>query len=182
MASSRDDASDYSRVLNRRRACCGWLIGFALLPALTACASSSGPDTISLPPPTPKPATAAKPAAAEPTPAAGFTPLPTPQQVIGEVGVGRVDPFAPLPPSSGEAPPVLPEGLKFSGVILASGRAQALVQFQGNAGSLVVGDQGGRTTDLLPQAWKVAAVDVAQGRLTLATGAEPSSPKITLEL
>ncbi|MBV2350711.1 hypothetical protein KUL97_03195 [Synechococcus sp. HK05] len=159
----------------------GWIVALALLPALTACGSSSGPESISLSSPPSKPA-AGNPVNATPRPAAGFTPLPTPQQVISEVGVGRVDPFAPLPPSSGEAPPVLPEGLKFSGVILASGHAQALVQFQGNAGSLVVGDQGGRTTDLLPQAWKVAAVDVAQGRLTLATGPEPSSPKITLEL
>ena len=181
MASSRDNPSD--RRLNQ----CGcgltrgWIVVLALLPALVACGSTATPDSISLPPPVPKPA-AATPTAAAPQSAAGFTPLPTPQQVIGEVGVGRVDPFAPLPPSSGEAPPVLPEGLTFSGVILASGRAQALVQFQGNAGSLVVGDQGGRTTDLLPQAWKVAAVDVAQGRLILATGAEPTSPKITLEL
>ncbi len=182
MASSRDDASDHSRVLSGHRVCCGWHSGVALLPALTACASSSGPETITLPPPNPKPAAAAKPAAAEPTPAAGFTPLPTPQQVISEVGVGRADPFAPLPPTTGEAAPVLPEGLRFNGVILASGRAQALVQFQGNAGALVVGDQGGRTTDLLPQAWRVAAVDVAQGRLILATGSAPGSSKITLEL
>jgi len=175
MASSRDNASG-------RRAGIGWLSVLALLPALTACASTSGPETISLPPPAPKPATAAKPAAAEPTPAPGFTPLPTPQQVVSEVGVGRVDPFAPLPPATGEAAPVLPEGLRFSGVILASGRAQALVQFQGNTGSLVVGDQGGRTTDLLPPAWRVAAVDVAQGRLILATGSSPGSSKITLEL
>jgi len=178
MASSRDNASD------RRRAGSGWFSALALLPALSACASSSGPETISLPPPAPNPATATKPAAAaaEPTPAPGFTPLPTPQQVVSEVGVGRVDPFAPLPPATGEAAPVLPEGLRFSGVILASGRAQALVQFQGNAGSLVVGDQGGRTTDLLPPAWRVAAVDVAQGRLILATGSAPGSSKITLEL
>jgi hypothetical protein len=182
MASSRDDATDHRRVLSGRRACCSWLSGLAVLPALTACASSSGPETISLPPPNPKPAAAEQPAAAEPTPAAGFTPLPTPQQVVSEVGVGRVDPFAPLPPATGEAAPVLPEGLRFSGVILARGRAQALVQFQGNAGALVVGDQGGRTTDLLPPAWRVAEVDVAQGRLILATGSEPGSSRITLEL
>jgi hypothetical protein len=157
------------------------MVALALLPALSACGSSSGPETIALPPAPAKPAEA-NPADAAPQPATGFTALPTPQQVIGEVGVGRADPFAPLPPSTGQAPPVLPEGLKFSGVILASGRPQALVQFQGNAGSLVVGDQGGRTTDLLPPAWKVAAVDVAQGRLILATGAEPGSTKITLEL
>ncbi|MEN9860057.1 MAG: hypothetical protein ACO3GW_11555 [Vulcanococcus sp.] len=77
---------------------------------------------------------------------------------------------------------MLPEGLKFNGVILASGGPKALVQFQGNAGALMVGDQGGRTTDLLPPAWKVAAVDVAQGRLILATGPEPGSTRITLEL
>ena len=154
-----------------------------LFPALVACGSSPESGTISLPPAEPKPAAApTAPDAAKPEPAAGFTPLPTPAQVVAEVGIGRADPFASLPPAAGEAPPVLPEGLRFNGVILASGRPQALVQFQGNAGSIGVGDQGGRTTDLLPNAWKVASVDVDQGRLTLATGASPSSTRITLEL
>ncbi len=153
-----------------------------LVPGVAGCSSSSGPETISLPPIAPKPSAAAGPTTSAPQPTPGFTPLPTPQQVVAEVGVGRVDPFAPLPPAGGGAPPVLPDGLRFNGVILASGRPQALVQFQGNAGSVRVGDQGGRTTDLLPNAWTVSAVDVAQGRLTLATGLSKGSPRITLEL
>ena len=180
MASSRDNASDH-RHPSGCRPWRGWILAVAMLPALSACTSGAGPDTTTIPSPTPKPSAAPSPPA-EPQPAAGFTPLPTPNQVIGEVRAGRPDPFAPLPPSSGEAPPVLPEGLKFNGVILASGGPKALVQFQGNAGALMVGDQGGRTTDLLPPAWKVAAVDVAQGRLIVATGPEPGSTRITLEL
>ena len=154
----------------------------ALLLPVAGCSASSDVETISLPPIAPKPALAGAPTTSAPSPTPGFTPLPTPQQVVAQVGVGRIDPFAPLPPAGGGAPPVLPDGLRFNGVILASGRPQALVQFQGNAGSVRVGDQGGRTTDLLPNAWKVAAVDVAQGRLTLATGLSKGSPRITLEL
>ena len=177
MASSRSETGRNGPRLSAALAVVGLLV-----PAVAGCGSSSDPETISLPPIAPKPAglPVSTGSTAQPTP--GFTPLPTPQQVVAEVGVGRVDPFAPLPPAGGDAPPVLPEGLQFNGVILASGRPQALVQFQGNAGSVRVGDQGGRTTDLLPNAWKVAAVDVAQGRLTLATGLSKGSPRITLEL
>ena len=177
MASSRAESGRYWPRLSSALA-----VVALLVPAVAGCGSSSETETISLPPAPPKPAADAGAPASAPQPTAGFTPLPTPQQVVAEVGVGRVDPFAPLPPAGGDAPPVLPEGLRFNGVILASGRPQALVQFQGNAGSVRVGDQGGRTTDLLPNAWKVAAVDVAQGRLTLATGLSKGSPRITLEL
>ena len=121
---------------------------------------------------------------AKPSPA--FTPLPTPQQVVAALPAGRPDPFAPIPPPPGKAagstPLRVPEGLRFNGVVLASGRPKALVQFQGNTGSVSVGDQGGRSTDLLPTAWSVAAVDVAQGRLILVTGSAKNSPQITLEL
>lgn len=178
MASSRSETGRYWPRLSSALA-----VVALLVPVVAGCGSSSDTETISLPPAPPKPAAAAAvTTASAPQPTAGFTPLPTPQQVVAEVGVGRVDPFAPLPPAGGDAPPLLPEGLRFNGVILASGRPQALVQFQGNAGSVRVGDQGGRTTDLLPNAWKVAAVDVAQGRLTLATGLSKGSPRITLEL
>jgi hypothetical protein len=88
---------------------------------------------------------------------------------------GRVDPFAPLvvtqvssPRRVVVQPPLnLPDGFRFNGVISSGGRPMALVQFGEQSGSLAVGDAGGRTTDLLPEAWKVASIDVQRGRLTL---------------
>jgi hypothetical protein len=166
MASSRDNTS------GRRRACWGWFSVFALLPALTACASSSGPETISLPPPTPKPSTAAKPVAAEPIPAAGFTPLPTPQQVVAALPTGRLDPFAPLPQATAAAPGGTPAGdLLFTGVIRSAGRAQALVQVGDQSGAVCVGRRGvcpgSGLPALLPSDWSVTSIDVASGRLVL---------------
>ena len=172
MASSRGNASKSSRVLSGRRACCGWLSGVALLLALTACASSSGPETISLPPPPSKPAAAAKPAAAEPTPAAGFTPLPTPQQVVAALPTGRLDPFAPLPQAKAAASGGAPAGdLRFTGVIRSAGQAQALVQVGGQSGAVCVGRRGvcvgSGLPALLPADWSVTSIDVASGRLVL---------------
>ncbi|MBM5783557.1 MAG: pilus assembly protein PilP [Cyanobacteria bacterium K_DeepCast_35m_m1_288] len=171
MASSRDDASDHSRVLSGRRVCCGWLSGVALLPAITACASSSGPETITLPPPNPKPA-AEKPAAAEPAPAAGFTPLPTPEQVVTALPTGRLDPFAPLPQAKAAASGAVPAGdLRFTGVIRSAGQAQALVQVGDQSGAVCVGRRGvcvgSGLPALLPADWSVTSIDVASGRLVL---------------
>jgi hypothetical protein len=106
---------------------------------------------------------------------AGFTPLPTPQQVEAAMPPGRVDPFAPLAVTQVRSPrrvvvqpPLnLPDGFRFNGVISSGGRPMALVQFGDQSGSLAVGDAGGRTTDLLPEAWRVASIDVQRGRLTL---------------
>ena len=172
MASSRDDATDHRRVLSGRRACCSWLNGLAVLPALTACASSSGPETITLPPPNPKPAVAEKPAAAEPAPAAGFTPLPTPEQVVAALPTGRLDPFAPLPQAKAAASGGAPAGdLRFTGVIRSAGQAQALVQVGDQSGAVCVGRRGvcvgSGLPALLPADWSVTSIDVASGRLVL---------------
>ncbi|MBW0168557.1 MAG: hypothetical protein KXJ49_13760 [Vulcanococcus sp.] len=166
MASSRDDAS------KRRRAGCGWFSGLALLPALTACASSSGPETISLPPPNPKPAAAEKPALAEPAPAAGFMPLPTPEQVVAALPTGRLDPFAPLPQAKAAASGAAPAGdVRFTGVIRSAGQAQALVQVGDQSGAVCVGRRGvcvgSGLPALLPADWSVTSIDVASGRLVL---------------
>ena len=172
MASSRDDASDCSRLLSGRRVCCAWLSGVALLPALTACASSSGPETITLPPPNPKPAVAKKPAAAEPVPAAGFTPLPTPEQVVAALPTGRLDPFAPLPQAKAAASGAAPAGdLRFTGVIRSAGQVQALVHVGDQSGAVCVGRRGvcvgSGLPALLPADWSVTSIDVASGRLVL---------------
>ncbi len=52
-------------------------------------------------------------------------------------------------------------------MVATHGRPQALVQFGTVSGSLGPGDQGGRTTDLLPAGWSVQAVDVQRGLLVL---------------
>ncbi|WP_143593689.1 pilus assembly protein PilP [Synechococcus sp. 1G10] len=167
--------------------------GLALLPLLLAaglsgCGGTPTADLGSVPPPAPVAPGAAPTTPSNSAPAsaaiakAGFTPLPTVQQVEAAMPQGRLDPFAPLavtratrvtrdggrPRAVVVQPPLtLPDGFRFQGVISSGGRPMALVQFGGQSGSLAVGDAGGRTTDLLPEAWGVASIDVLLGRLTL---------------
>ncbi|QPN57525.1 hypothetical protein I1E95_05335 [Synechococcus sp. CBW1107] len=164
-------------------------LGHALLPLLLAglggCGGTPPADTGAVPPSGPAPSGGAPAPASPPAPAstgvaqAGFTPLPTVQQVEAAMPPGRIDPFAPLavtrvsrdaggPRPTAVPPPLsLPEGFRFQGVISSGSRPMALVQFGSQSGSLAVGDVGGRTTDLLPEAWGVASIDVLRGRLTL---------------
>ncbi len=153
-------------------------------------------------------------------PGANLAPLATPQQVVGSVDLGRLDPFGalitrqptllgpdgkPLPingaggaanggaasgagapgsasgaarpggasgsPGAGGARPLpplkLPTGFSVSGVIRSGGLSEAVVSYGALSGSLRPGDRGGRTTDLLPSGWSVAAIDVNRGLITL---------------
>lgn len=104
----------------------------------------------------------------------GFNPLPTPQQVVAAVRIGRFDPFAPVSPPAGTAPQAtgLPQGFRFTGVVRGGGQAEALVQFGSLSGTLRAGQVGGRSTDLLPLGWTVARVDGQRGRLTLRQGGQ----------
>ena len=150
-----------------------WLLALPL-GLLAACGSSPAPDTgvTPLPRPKPVPSAAAAPSASAAA-ATGLTPLPTTQQVVTAVPLGRPDPFAPPPVAVATRGPVqlaLPAGFRFSGVIVTGGQAQALVQLGANSGSLRVGDRGGRSTDLLPAGWSVARIDVQRGVLTLRQG------------
>jgi hypothetical protein len=174
-----------------------------------------------LPPPVRKAPTAVTPAGAsdgKTAAAAGanLAPLATPQQVVGAVDLGRLDPFGasisrlptligpdgkPLPvnqagvapgggaaqgaaaggarPGGGPAtagggkaarsmaPLQLPPGFSISGVIRSGGLSEAVVSYGALSGSLRPGDRGGRTTDLLPSGWSVAAIDVNRGLITL---------------
>ena len=124
-----------------------------LLPlgALTACGGEdSAPATAPAAAPAPAPASAADggapPPAAGLKPAtppgravlgavAGFTPLPSPQQVVGPLVNGRRDdPFAPLPsPQAGSPTATLPEGFLFTGVIKSGGLTQAVVYLGGSS-------------------------------------------------
>jgi len=149
------------------------LAGVALLvPAVAGCGSSLDPETISLPPAPPKPAAAAAATTASaPQPTAGFTPLPTPQQVVAALPTGRADPFAPLPQPGSKAGAAPAGDLRFTGVIRSAGQAQALVQVGEQSGAVCVGRRGvcpgSGLPALLPADWSVTSIDVASGRLVL---------------
>ena len=100
--------------------------------------------------------------------------MPTAQQVVAAVRMGRFDPFAPVSPPAGTAPQPtgLPQGFRFSGVVRCGGQAEALVQFGSLSGTLRAGQVGGRSTELLPLGWSVALVDGQRGRLTLNQGGQ----------
>ncbi|MEO1003983.1 MAG: hypothetical protein AAFX65_12850 [Cyanobacteria bacterium J06638_7] len=123
----------------------------------------------------------------------GFTPLPSSDQVLAAIPIGRSDPFAanrpasPATPTSGgagspaplrPAPLQLPPDFRFSGVIRSAGTPQALVQLGAISGSVGIGELGGRNTDLLPAGWVVSSIDVERGRLVLRQG----SQTVTAEL
>jgi len=149
-----------------------------LLLLLTGCNQASAPTDVSEPSPgalsgelAQAPSTTLSKAKTLPQ---GFNPLPTPQQVVAAVRIGRLDPFAPFSPPAGTAPQAtgLPQGFRFSGVVRGGGQAEALVQFGSLSGTLRAGQVGGRSTDLLPQGWTVARVDGQRGRLTLRQGGQ----------
>ena len=110
-------------------------------------------------------------------PTAGFTPLPTPQQVVAPLATGRPDPFAPLAPArQALAAAELPEGLRFTGVIRSGGHAQALIQLKDQSGPVCVGPRGycpgAGLPALLPLGWSVTSIDVQNGRLDLRQGSQ----------
>lgn len=174
MASSRAEAGHSGSLLIRRLRWPLCLCVLALLPALAACgAASDTAETITLPPAAARPKAAA-PAETSPQPPAGFTALPTPQQVVAALPTGRVDPFAPL--SSGAATPAkaaagAADELRFTGVIRSAGQSQALVQLGDQSGAVCVGRRGACPGSglpaLLPAGWSVTSIDVATGRLVL---------------
>ena len=101
----------------------------------------------------------------------GFTPLPSPEQVLAALPVGRPDPFAPVvAPAQAAADPV--EGLRLTGVLRSRYGPQAFVQLApGQSGAVCVGPRGrcsgSGLPPLLPPGWSVERIDVAQGRLLL---------------
>jgi hypothetical protein len=94
---------------------------------------------------------------------------PAGRPMPGRGGPGSV---APLPPLQ------LPKNFSVSGVIRGGGSSEAVVSFGELSGSLRPGDRGGRTTDLLPPGWSVAAIDVQRGVLTLQKGGQRVSVEI----
>jgi len=116
-------------------------------------------------------------APAAPTAAgAGFTPLPSPQQVLAALPVGRADPFAPVVAPAQAAGPAA-EGLRLTGVLRSRFGPQAFLQLApGQGGAVCVGPRGlcagSGLPALLPPGWSVLSIDVAQGRLLLNQGGQ----------
>lgn len=148
-------------------------LGVSLL--LAACGQSSPPQA-DLPAPTPAPEVAASPAAPQPS---GLTPLPSANQVLASLPIGRDDPFAEATPvvapgdsrAQAAAPPPPPPNFRFSGVLRVGSTPQALVQVGDQIGAVCIGADGrcvGSGQDsLLPDGWGVTAIDVDRGELTL---------------
>jgi hypothetical protein len=193
-----------------------------LLPlgALTACGGEDGAATGGVPAPASgataevpgaAPATApATPAPAQLGPTEGFTPLPSPQQVIAPLGQGRQDPFAPLPsPQAGTPTASLPVGFGFTGVIQSRGLTQAIVHLGGTettisetvsdnvsmklrgvgygqpATTLCVGPRGLCPGDdpkapPLPPGWSVTRIDLRNGVLSMRQGSLPVTCRLVI--
>ncbi len=158
------------------------LLALAASTLATSCAGPSEDGATVLPPSAPLARSGATPAAIQPVPTAGFTPLPTPQQVVAPLVTGRPDPFAPLasvPQAAAAGTPAaadLPEGLRFTGVIRSGGHAQALIQLKDQSGPVCVGPRGycpgAGLPALLPPGWSVTGIDVQNGRLALRQGSQ----------
>ena len=174
-----------------------WSLATLTLAALASCATTPppGPDAQVLPPPAPTgppSALATRPAGStDPSSNNGFTPLPTPAQVLATSPERRIDPFAPLdrpspatPPGKAatlqgpQAPITLPKGFQLNGVVSVGGVPQALVTYGSESGSLSPGDQGGRNTPLLPAGWSVASIDARSGQLLLRQGKRTISARL----
>jgi hypothetical protein len=163
------------------------LLGSLLALLLSACGGGGEtPPQANAPAP---PSAPARQAAAPQTPPekpenTGLTPLPTPNDVLAAVKIGRDDPFAALPSpgvriaGTPQARLALPDAFRFTGVIRAAGASQAIVEYGGTSGALSVGDRGGRSTDLLPSGWTVAGINVDRGQLTLRQGKQTVSAEL----
>jgi hypothetical protein len=170
-----------------------------LLPlgALTACGGEDGAATGGVPVPAsgapaeapgaaPGPALAAAPAEPAPAqlgPTAGFTPLPTPQQVIAPLGQGRQDPFAPLPsPQAGSpaASPIasLPVGFGFTGVIQSRGLTQAIVHLGGTETTISETVSDNVSMKLRGVGYGQPATTLCVGRRGLCPGDDPKAPPL----
>ncbi|MFM7268502.1 MAG: hypothetical protein ACKOZT_07950 [Cyanobium sp.] len=174
-----------SRVNHTAKLAVGMGLGFIL----TACSSGDRGGAI-VPQPPPAPITAGLAHQSGTSSGIGLVPLPSPQQVAASVALGRLDPFSdPSSPSSsaarslpaagsadqrGSGTPapaaVLPADFVFTGVIVSAGRAEAMVQTAAASNAVRVGEVGGPGKPWLPRGWKVEAIDVQQGRLTLRQG------------
>jgi hypothetical protein len=161
----------------------------------------SGANAAAVAPPAGQPKGAQAPGPVALATPAGFTPLPSPQQVVGPMAGGREDPFAPLAPA-GAASASLPSGFLFTGVIQSRGLTQAIVYLGGTdttvsetitnnvstklrqvnsadpTTTLCVGPRGlcpggNPQAPPLPPGWSVTRIDLRNGLLSLRQGSLP---------
>ena len=104
----------------------------------------------------------------------GLTPLPSPQQVLAALPIGRPDPFSPVVVPAQPGSPA-PEGLRLTGVLRSRFGPQAFLQLApGQGGAVCLGPRGlcagSGLPALLPPGWSVVSIDVANGRLLLNQG------------
>lgn len=162
---------------------CAGALAALLAAGLSAC--SPGADTTAIQPLPPlAPAGAPAPAPLPPTQPfstpAGLTPLASPQQLLGSLAIGRLDPFAPLPPAGSRAPvgttqAALPADFRLLGLISGGRSAQAMVQIGARSGALCPGLRGrcpGPDPLLLPPGWVVERIAAGQGVLVLRQGVQ----------
>jgi len=146
------------------------------LVLLAGCSGAPSSVTRQDPPPRDAAAPGAQAPAAPTAAGAGFTPLPSPQQVLAALPVGRADPFAPVVAPAQAAGPAA-EGLRLTGVLRSRFGPQAFLQLApGQGGAVCVGPRGlcagSGLPALLPPGWSVLSIDVAQGRLLLNQGGQ----------
>jgi hypothetical protein len=150
------------------------------LMALAGCGAPSPDDGVTgagQVPAAPAPVASSGTPAAAPADAggAGFTPLPSPEQVLAALPVGRPDPFAPVVAPAQVAGPAAgspADALRLTGVLRSRYGPQAFVQLaSGQSGAVCVGPRGRCPSSglppLLPVGWSVERIDVPQGRLLL---------------
>lgn len=166
------------------------------IPPNGAPAATPGAPPAATAPAAPQAVAALPVAAAPPPPDPSFTPLPSPDQVKRAQPIGQLDPFRPLTeeirdlvpkpkasPSRAAAwqsraakplPLEPPQGLQITGLIGGAGRPEAVISYQGANGTVRVGDVGASSgaggpnaTNLLPEGWRVASIDLNRGAIVL---------------
>ena len=137
-----------------------------VLLALAACGTGESSTAPSAPGTAIPPARVSEPTPLTPSP--GFIAMPSAQQVVQAQPHGRIDPFAPVTPSTASAPEV---DLQLTGLIGSGRSAQALVSLGGQSGTVCIGRQGlcpgSGLPALLPPGWTVTGIDLGRGQLRL---------------
>lgn len=144
----------------------------ALILVATACSDRSTKQNL----PTPPLPVTSKISIADlgpPLPDLGLQALPTPDEVIKSVSIGTEDPFRNISTGTSASDQTSEDGksefgtFTLTGFLSTSKRQLALIEFNGESGTVFVGDKGSITTNLLPPGWTVTSIDGDNGKLVL---------------
>ena len=94
-------------------------------------------------------------------------PLISVDKKIDEIKSGRINPFLPL---GFDDELKLPSSFKYYGQISSRNNLNAFVSYEDRIGTVITGDIGGQTTDLLPFGWTILELDIDTKVLTLGFG------------